>query len=178
MHRSGNPRFDGAVSTRGTRGLRVGHPSSEGVVLISPLVETNRKAGVSRYALAVAAGLLLVAAAPQLGRAQTPPGGSATLTPVALPSDQPADTPAAAAPAAPPVPQTEIQARLERSGAAVGGEHLHVALLRRFYAAHNYEPVWDSRQTQAAALMRAVMRGGEPGLDPALFPAAALHNAP
>src|SRR5438067_9604833 len=177
MHRSGNPRFDCAVSTGGTRRQRVDHPSSEGVVLISPLAKTSRAAGSHRYALAVAVCLLVVAAAPQLSRAQTPPGGSATLTPVALPSDQPADTPAAAAPAAPPVPLTEIQARLERSGLAVAGEHLHVSLLRRFYAAHNYEPVWDSHQAQATALIQAVMRAGEHGLDPELFHATALRNA-
>ena len=52
MHRSGNPRFDCAVSTGGARGPRVDHPSSEGVVLISPLAETNRKAASHRYALA------------------------------------------------------------------------------------------------------------------------------
>src|SRR6266550_3224357 len=111
MHRSGNPRFDCAVSTGGARGPRVDHPSSEGVVLISPLAETNRKAASHRYAFAVA------------------------------------------------------------------GEHLHVALLRRFYAAHNYEPVWDSHQAQATALTPAITRAGEHGLDPELFHATALRNA-
>src|SRR5215831_14160371 len=180
MHRTGNPRFDGAVSTRGTRGCCVGHPSSEGAVLISPLVDKHRKAGAGGYALAVAAALLVATAAPQ-GVAQTssstPPGGAPTLMPVALPSDQGAGTPAVAAPVTPPVPQTEIQARLERSGLAVAGEHLHVALLRRFYAAHSYEPVWDSRQAQAAALTQAITRAGDHGLDPELFHLTALRNA-
>src|SRR5689334_16756506 len=165
MHRSGNPRFDRAVSTGGTRGQRVDHPSSEGVVLISPLIETNRKAGSHRYTLAGVLCLLLAAAAPQVSWAQNSAGATATLTPVALPADPGAGTPPVAAPAAPPVPQTEIQARLERSGLAVAGEHLHVALLRRFYAAHNYEPVWDSHQSQATALMQAVMRAGELRMD-------------
>src|ERR1051326_2884914 len=87
MHRSGNPRFDRAVSTGGTRGQRVDHPSSEGVVFISPLSETNRRAGSSRYALAGALCLLRAAAAPQVSRAQNSPGATATLTPVALPAD-------------------------------------------------------------------------------------------
>src|ERR1051325_6605179 len=68
MHRSGNPRFDRAVSTGGTRGPRVDHPSSEGVVLISPLIETNRKAGSHRYALAGAPSLLLPAPPPLCAR--------------------------------------------------------------------------------------------------------------
>ena len=149
-------------------------------MLISPLVDKHRKAGAGGYALAVAVALLLATAAPQ-GVAQTssstPPGGAPTLTPVALPSDQGAGTPAVAAPVAPPVPQTEIQARLERSGLAVAGEHLHVALLRRFYAAHSYEPVWDSRQAQAAALTQAITRAGDHGLDPEVFHLTALRNA-
>src|SRR5918911_2619531 len=120
MHRSGNPRFDGAVSTRGTRRSRVDLPSSEGVVLISPPVDKNRKAGASRFALSVITGVLLTAAASQ-GLAQTSPAMPA-LTPVALPADQSTPAPAVAAPVAPPVPQTEIQARLERSGLAVAGE--------------------------------------------------------
>src|SRR5437868_5483672 len=146
MHRSGNPRFDCAVSTGGTRGQCVDHPSSEGVVLIPPLAETNRKAASHRYALTVAVFLLVAAAAPQVSRAQNSAGPTATLTPVALPTDAGGVPAPVVVPAAPPVPQTEIQARLERSGLAVAGEHLHVALLRRFYAAHNYEPVWDSHQ--------------------------------
>src|SRR5437879_826661 len=177
MHRSGNPRFDCAVSTGGARGPRVDHPSSEGVVLISPLAETNRKAASHRYALAVAVFLLIAAAVPQVSRAQNSAGPTATLTPVALPTDAGGAPPPVAAPAVPPVPQTEIQARLERSGLAVAGEHLHVALLRRFYAAHNYEPVWDSHQAQATALTQVITRAGEHGLDPELFHATALRNA-
>ena len=146
-------------------------------MLISPLAETNRKAGSHRYALTVAVFLLVAAAAPQVSRAQNSAGPTATLTPVALPTDAGGAAPPVAAPAVPPVPQTEIQARLERSGLAVAGEHLHVALLRRFYAAHNYEPVWDSHQAQATALTPAITRAGEHGLDPELFHATALRNA-
>jgi len=144
-------------------------------VLISPLVDKHRKAGAGGYALAGAIALLLAAASQSV--AQTPPASTPTLTPVALPSDQSTAAPADAAPVAPPVSQTEIQARLEHSGLAVAGEHLHVALLRRFYAAHKYEPVWDSRQSQAAALTQAITRAGDHGLDPELFHLTALRNA-
>src|SRR5439155_22010303 len=116
MHRSGNPRFDCAVSTGGARGPRVDHPSSEGVVLISPLAETNRKAGSHRYALTVAVFVLVAAAAPHVSRAQNSAGPTATLTPVALPTDAGGTPAPVVAPAAPPVPQSDIQARFARSG--------------------------------------------------------------
>ena len=127
--------------------------------------------------MGAAAFVVFVAATmPFAGHAQTAANNPPALTPVALPSD--AETPAAApaAPVTPPVPQTEIQARLDHSGLAVAGEHLHVGLLRRFYATHNYEPVWDSHQAQANALTQAVLRAGDHGLDPDLFHAVALRN--
>src|SRR5947208_2474305 len=58
----------------------------------------------------------------------------------------------------------------------MAGESLHGALLRRFYASHNYEPVWNTWQAQANALLRAVQRAGEHGLDPDLFHAAVLRD--
>src|SRR5256885_8987629 len=177
MDQSGDPTFGRAVSHGGGRGPGVDPPSNGGVVLDPPLAETNRKSASHRYALTVAVLLLVAAAAPQVSRAQNSAGPPATLTPVALPTDAGGTPAPAVAPAAPPVPQTEIQARLERSGLAVAGEHLHVALLRRFYAAHNYEPVWDSHQAQATALTPAITRAGEHGLDPELFHATALRNA-
>ncbi|HLY45383.1 MAG TPA: L,D-transpeptidase family protein [Stellaceae bacterium] len=71
----------------------------------------------------------------------------------------------------------EIRSRIEgAAGLAVAGERLHGALLRQFYAAHNYEPVWSTHQPQATALINAVLRAGEQGLDPDLFHAALLRN--
>src|SRR5207244_5322463 len=58
----------------------------------------------------------------------------------------------------------------------VAGERLHGALLRQFYEGHNFEPVWPTRQAQAQALVNAVLRAGEHGLDPDLFHAALLRN--
>src|SRR6476646_6490453 len=38
----------------------------------------------------------------------------------------------------------------------VAGEELDVALLRRFYARHGFQPVWTTRHAQANSLMDAV----------------------
>ena len=95
---------------------------------------------------------------------------SASLNTAAL---QPGEVPSAAAPA---TTDTELKIRLDTT-AAIAGERLHTELLRRFYAAHEYQPVWPSRQVQAQALQAALMRAGEHGLDPNLFHAAALANA-
>ena len=59
----------------------------------------------------------------------------------------------------------------------VAGEHLNAGLLRRFYARHGFEPVWTTRRDQANALMEAVLRAGDQGLDPELFHAAKLRHA-
>ncbi|MFW7267140.1 L,D-transpeptidase family protein [Gluconacetobacter sp. Hr-1-5] len=58
----------------------------------------------------------------------------------------------------------------------VAGEPVNVALLRRFYARHDFEPVWTARQTEANALLKAVLRAGENGLDPELFHAGLLRH--
>jgi len=128
MSRFGNPRFDTAVSTRGTRGWRADHPSSEGIVFTSQIV-TRRNAGRCRWAVGATVALLLAATLPYDACAQAPANGATALTPVSLPADP--GVPAAA----PTVPDTEIKVRLDRSGLAIAGEHLHVGLLRRFYAA-------------------------------------------
>ena len=73
--------------------------------------------------------------------------------------------------------ESEIQAKLNATtGPVIAGERLHAELLREFYAAHNYQPVWTTRQAQADALLQAVSRAGEHGLDPDLFHAAALAS--
>jgi L,D-transpeptidase YcbB len=73
---------------------------------------------------------------------------------------------------------SEINDRL--AGAApvvVAGERLNGVLLRQFYAAHDWQPVWPSHPAQAAALVHAVMRAGAQGLDPELFHATLLRKA-
>jgi murein L,D-transpeptidase YcbB/YkuD len=98
------------------------------------------------------------------------PGNSVAAVPGA--SLQAADTAASSA-----AGDSEIRNRIEGpSGLAIGGEQLHLALLREFYAAHNFQPVWATRQAQADALLNAVFRAGEHGLDPDLFHASLLRN--
>ena len=108
--------------------------------------------------------------------AAMPDSGAAVLVPATLPSDEPS----AAAPAIAPTPRptTELGSRIETApGLAIAGEKLNLGLLRRFYTAHGYQPVWTTRQAQADSLLRAVLRAGDHGLDPNLFHAATLQNA-
>ena len=96
----------------------------------------------------------------------------------------PAAAPAEAAPVAVPItPQTPaptgspIRDRIEAAGGLrIDGEKLRPALLRQFYQAHEFQPVWENRKPQAEALLRAVARAGEHGLDPQLFHASALRR--
>jgi L,D-transpeptidase YcbB len=81
-------------------------------------------------------------------------------------------------PAATPLyANTEISELID-SGTApvVAGERLNVGLLRRFYASHGFEPIWTTRQAQANALVNAVLRAGDHGLDPELFHANLLQQ--
>jgi murein L,D-transpeptidase YcbB/YkuD len=70
----------------------------------------------------------------------------------------------------------ELKSRLDATGKlTVAGERLRGWLLRRFYAAHGFETVWDGHPTEASRLLRdAVMRAGDHGLDPGLFHSTAL----
>lgn len=126
-----------------------------------------------------ASGAIAVAAAcafAPVALAAMPDPGAAVLVPVTLSSEEP--TAAAPAIAPTPRPTTELGSRIETApGLAIAGERLNLGPLRRFYAAHGYEPVWTTRQAQADSLLRAVLRAGDHGLDPNLFHAAALQNA-
>ena len=122
--------------------------------------------------LACCAGAL--AAACMLGEASAaaegPASGPGLLIPTSLqPSGVPAPNLGTAASA--------IQARINSiSELEIAGERLHGTLLRRFYAAHNYQPVWEARQPQTTALLNAVLHAGDHGLDPNLFHAALLRG--
>ncbi len=150
------------------------HGTNEAIVLTPPRIARNRPLrqrgwAVCGVAAIAAAGLLAAASA----GAQVPGSDAARLLPAAL---QPADTAAAASPAAPG--DSDLRNRIESAaGLVVAGEKLHGALLRQFYAAHNFQPVWATRQPQAQALVNAVLRAGEQGLDPDLFHGALLRNA-
>jgi murein L,D-transpeptidase YcbB/YkuD len=58
----------------------------------------------------------------------------------------------------------------------VEGERTHSDLLRRFYAARNYDTVWDKQPGQAEAMLGAVGRAEEHGLNPNLFHAGLLQR--
>jgi murein L,D-transpeptidase YcbB/YkuD len=86
--------------------------------------------------------------------------------------------PASLQPGGPTAGDSEIKTRLDSTaGVVVAGERLRAGLLRQFYTAHNFQPVWPAHQPQAEALLSAVLRSGEHGLDPDLFHAALLRNA-
>lgn len=94
-------------------------------------------------------------------RADDPPPGDATLPIMASPNPVPGDT--------------DIKTRLDAPGVlTIGGEPVHAALLRKFYAGHDNQPVWGSRQAQATALWHAVLNANDQGLDPDLFHVAAF----
>jgi L,D-transpeptidase YcbB len=94
----------------------------------------------------------------------------------------PDDRASASIPPAQPVPadtpslvDAEIKGRLDVAGTvSVAGERAHSELMRRFYAAHDYATVWDTRHTQAEVLLNAVLRAGDHGLDPDAFHAGLL----
>jgi L,D-transpeptidase YcbB len=118
-------------------------------------------AGRGLLALAIAGALATAGA-----EAEVPGSGTVAALPVSL------------QPAAPASGDSEIRSRIESAaGLVVAGETLHGALLRQFYAAHGFQPVWPTHQAQAEALLSVVMRSGEHGLDPALFHGALLRNA-
>jgi L,D-transpeptidase YcbB len=72
---------------------------------------------------------------------------------------------------------TELRARLNSAPElVVAGEKLDVTLLDRFYARHDYEPVWPDRAEQAKSVTDAVLRAGDQGLDPDLFHGRQLRH--
>jgi murein L,D-transpeptidase YcbB/YkuD len=79
-----------------------------------------------------------------------------------------------------PAPQADTELGILIDGTpelVVAGERLNAPLLRRFYQQHDFEPVWPTRQAQADALVHAVLRAGDQGLDPELFHASLLRHA-
>src|SRR5579864_3756750 len=149
------------------------HATNEAIVSIAPKIAGNRSLRprgwmVRGSAAIVAAGLMAAASS----AAETPGSGGALLRPASF---QPGDAAAAASPTA--GVDSDIRNRIDSAtGLLVAGERLHGELLRQFYAMHNFEPVWPTRQVQAQALLNAVMRAGDHGLDPELFHGALLRN--
>lgn len=77
-----------------------------------------------------------------------------------------------------PYANTELGKLIESTpDLVVAGERLNVGLLRRFYARHNFAPVWTTRPAQANSLINAVLHAGDQGLSPELFHADLLRSA-
>jgi L,D-transpeptidase YcbB len=155
--------------------VRPGDAGSEGDVSIDHapwmvdgrIFYRARRPFLTTAASAAALAAFLLALAPESVAAAT--ANAAVPMPAAF---EPAS---ATAPDAPAAADSEIKARVTQgNNLIIAGEKLHVALLRAFYAAHNNQPVWDSRPEVAKSLWAAVMRAGEQGLDPAMFHATAL----
>jgi murein L,D-transpeptidase YcbB/YkuD len=106
----------------------------------------------------------------------------AACAPVAPAGPTAEQTAAAAVVPAPPAPMaayanTEIGKLIgDAPELTVAGERLNVGLLRRFYARHDFVPVWATRQAQATSLVNAVLRAGDQGLAPELFHANLLQS--
>ncbi|WP_170979456.1 L,D-transpeptidase family protein [Roseomonas sp. HF4] len=61
-------------------------------------------------------------------------------------------------------------------GPVVAGGRLNAEALRRFYGQRSFTPVWSGRGAQAEAMVAAVLRAGDHGLDPELFHAPLLER--
>ena len=72
---------------------------------------------------------------------------------------------------------TDLGQLLNAPELVLSGERLNVGLLRRFYARHDFRPVWTTRTLQANSLLTAVLRADEQGLPPELFHANRLRSA-
>ncbi len=137
--------------------------------LSAALIRPRRQCWPNRAAACLFAACGLVLASP--GAFAAAGEGNPMIVPASL---EPGAAPGAAA----ALGDSEIKARLDKGdGLTIAGEKLRPAVLRRFYAAHSYQPVWEQRQAQARALWNAVSRAGEHGLDPEMYHFTTLANA-
>lgn len=150
------------------------------------MLARSRFSPVGRHAGPAAIAVALIAAGLFAPLRFTPPAIAAedeTVTTAPIPQAQtaPAEEPATAAatpqPEAPPPANPELKARLDGSRpVAIEGERTHSELLRKFYAARNYDTVWDKQPGQAEALLAAIGRAEQHGLNPNLFHSALLQR--
>jgi len=112
--------------------------------------------------MSAALGSVLMLAAPAVHAAGPEPAGTVFLQPPAAPA---------------PHANTELGNRIgSMSGLVVAGERLNAGLLRRFYTALGFEPIWATRRAQANSLLNAVLHASDHGLAPELFHANLLRN--
>jgi len=159
-------------STRGNQGPRGEYALGEAILFTTSNFAKDREKpfrSAAGHMIATAAGLAMLAT----GALAAVPGDPIPL--LAPASPPPATT--ASYPLSPAPIGSPIRTRIEHAaGLTIGGAKLRGALLRQFYAAHDFEPVWAGREAQAEALLRAVGRAGEHGLDPELFHAGLLRQ--
>ena len=75
------------------------------------------------------------------------------------------------------VGNTELEDRLDTARRmTVAGERVHERLLRRFYAAHGYETVWDGHPARLQRCGMPFCSAGDQGLDPVSFHSAILSG--
>ena len=120
------------------------------------ILRMRRRGGTAAVGVAAASALALaVWAGAALADDVTPPSDTTlpiTASPVPVPGD------------------SDIKTRLDAAGAlTIGGEPVHAALLRKFYAAHDYQPVWAIATGAGYGAWHAVLNAGDQGLDPDLF---------
>jgi murein L,D-transpeptidase YcbB/YkuD len=151
----------------------VNHPPGEAILLNRCRLSSTR-GNSARAVAAVALGAAAVARVLAATAIASTPGEPVSLVAPAVPA------PAEAAPAPVAVPvASPIRDRTDSAAdLRIGGEKMHTALLRQFYAAHDFQSVWEGRKLQAEALLRAVARAGDHGLDPELFHAGLLRKLP
>jgi murein L,D-transpeptidase YcbB/YkuD len=138
----------------------------------SPCRGTGRVCAAGAMALALAAAAFPLSPLAAAAQGPVPIGAAAALPP---------------APQLPRLPQTrppqisgdpQLQALLYGPGVVIiaGERLLHPGLVRQFYAEHGNEPFWGDHPEQVNALLGAVFRAEDQGLDPALFHAAVLSG--
>jgi murein L,D-transpeptidase YcbB/YkuD len=150
-----------AFSTGGSTNRRPDHALGEAILFPSSSSSTKR---LPAFVRSISGGAIVLAAAYALA-------ASAVLAAEVKPGTLVPPPPAPVAANA----NTEIGRMIESGpGLVVAGERLHVGLLRRFYARHDFEPVWTTRRAQADSMVNAVLRAGDHGLAPELFHASLL----
>jgi murein L,D-transpeptidase YcbB/YkuD len=77
-------------------------------------------------------------------------------------------------PLPPAEPASDLAALRDGADPIVAGQRLDGTLLRRFYARHDFEQVWDGHASKAEELQAAVLRAADHGLNPERFGAALL----
>jgi L,D-transpeptidase YcbB len=152
---------DGAIDSR--------EPGKRGEVLRSATVRHIARRFPAGGAFVLALGAAGLALAPS--RAVADPPEAAAVTSMSAAADDHLGPPNLT----PFLGNTELEDRLDSARRmTVAGERVHEHLLRRFYAAHRYETVWDGHPAVVAALRSAVLSAGDQGLDPVSFHSAIL----